>query len=213
MQDKAQQAAGVASKTLKQTYTTVGSGVKGAAKGVDERFDVSGKAQQAVEGLKQQADSADKRWQIRNRARRAYKDAERQFPRWKKQYDKFSNTLPGKVAWTAFLVWGFYSGVFFRLLNLVFLLWWLAPIFLLPLAQRANKQAQAEFARQRAAQQARQRNPFAGFGGNPFASNMGQSAGFRGSQSASQGQRSSGSAEQDGPVIDAEWTTIDEGDH
>ena len=59
---------------------------------------------------------------------------------WKKSYDSFSRTPLGKLAWTAFLVWGFYSGLFFRMLNILFLLWWIAPIVLVPLAQRANRQ-------------------------------------------------------------------------
>ena len=64
---------------------------------------------------------------------------------WKKRYDSFSRTPLGKLAWTAFLVWGFYSGLFFRMLNILFLLWWIAPIVLVPLAQRANRQVGSIF--------------------------------------------------------------------
>ena len=64
---------------------------------------------------------------------------------WKKRYDSFSRTPLGKLAWTAFLVWGFYSGLFFRMLNILFLLWWIAPIVLVPLAQRANRQVSSLF--------------------------------------------------------------------
>ena len=64
---------------------------------------------------------------------------------WKKRYDSFSRTPLGKLAWTAFLVWGFYSGLFFRMLNILFLLWWIAPIVLVPLAQRANRQVRQVF--------------------------------------------------------------------
>ena len=36
----------------------------------------------------------------------------------------------------------FYTGLAFRLLNLLFLLWWIGPLIVLPLLQAASRKAQ-----------------------------------------------------------------------
>jgi len=59
---------------------------------------------------------------------------------WRRQYNAFSKTLPGKVLWIAFLIWGFRSGLFFRLLNILSILFWLAPLIILPLARKFSQQ-------------------------------------------------------------------------
>jgi len=59
---------------------------------------------------------------------------------WRRQYNAFSKALPGKVLWIAFLIWGFRTGLFFRLLNILSILFWLAPLIILPLARKFSQQ-------------------------------------------------------------------------
>lgn len=59
---------------------------------------------------------------------------------WGRKYSQFSRTPFGQVATTAFVVYLFASGVAFKLLNILFILWWLLPIIALPLARRRNQQ-------------------------------------------------------------------------
>ena len=60
---------------------------------------------------------------------------------WGRQYSQFSKTTLGQVVTTAFVVYLFASGLAFRLLNILFILWWLLPIIALPLARRRTQQA------------------------------------------------------------------------
>ena len=77
------------------------------------------------------------------------------------------------------------------------------------LSVRRSLQAAAAQAQQQAQQQQQQQaqNPFSGFGA--FA-NMRQQQQQRQQQGGM--SKKSPYAQQDGPIIDAEWTTIDEGD-
>ena len=59
---------------------------------------------------------------------------------WTKSYSRFSQTTLGQVTNTVLVVYLFTSGLFFKLLNILFILWWLLPIIALPLARRRNQQ-------------------------------------------------------------------------
>lgn len=200
-QEKAQAATSEASKRLRSTFQTVSAGVKQTAGRVNERFDLSGKAQQTADRVKEQLEDVDEKLQFRQKARHTLADVSRQLPQWRRQYSAFSKTLPGKVLFWGLLFWGFRSGLFFRLLNIVSILFWVAPLIILPFARKFN---QRNAARQQQAQQPAQspfqpgRNPFAGFGRPPPEGSINKRQSY---------------GQQDGPVIDAEWTTIDEGDN
>ena len=51
---------------------------------------------------------------------------------WRKRYSEFSKTLPGQALFLSAVFFLFWSGIAWRLLNFVFIAWWLSPfIFLL----------------------------------------------------------------------------------
>ncbi len=58
---------------------------------------------------------------------------------WKRQYAEFSKTTLGQVVFFAAFFFLCYSGLVWRLLNLVFILWWVAPLFVLPAINHINK--------------------------------------------------------------------------
>ncbi|KAL3143053.1 hypothetical protein ABBQ38_003328 [Trebouxia sp. C0009 RCD-2024] len=204
-QEKAQAVSKEASKRVKATFKSVSAGVKKRAGQVNERFDLSGRAQQTADRLKEQLEDVDEKLQLRRKARNTLLDVRRQLPQWRRQYGTFSKTLPGQIFQFALVVWFFRSGLFFKLLNFVFVLFWIVPLILVPLARKYGRQAAAR--QQQAQQQTQQQaqnpfNRFAGFQRPP-------------QQSAANKPQTYGQAygQQDGPIIDAEWTTIDEGDN
>lgn len=58
---------------------------------------------------------------------------------WKAQYESFSQTPMGKALVFGFVFYLFYTGFVFRIINFLLLIWWLAPIVLLPLSGYINK--------------------------------------------------------------------------
>ncbi|KAK9789931.1 hypothetical protein WJX73_009412 [Symbiochloris irregularis] len=198
-----------ASDRFRSGAEEVGSRLRRTASTVDHKFDLSGKAQKAATKMKEQARAVDSKFGIQYRLRGLGDDLQRQLPKWGKQYSQFSKTSLGQVVTTAFIVYLFASGLAFRLLNILFILWWLLPIIALPLARRKNQQAQARAAQQQRQQQSIFNTIFSGMGAGR---NQQQSGGF-GRQAASNsysGKRRDYSNMADGPVIDAEWTTIDD---
>ncbi|KAK9807827.1 hypothetical protein WJX72_010389 [[Myrmecia] bisecta] len=210
VQERAAEAGKQATQKLKETYEVVEDNVKRAASEVDSKFNVSEKAQQAAYKVREGAESIDTQLGIRRRLRIAAEDAQRKWPLWRKRYNDFIRTPVGRVMFGAFIFWLVYSGLAIRLVQIVFWTMWLAPFFLIPIANKFGRKMQNEMAAQAAAQQAaRQRaaNPFrsAFFGSRP-----GPSAGPAGPAGRSRASRYEQADA--GPIIDAEWTTIDEGD-
>ena len=60
---------------------------------------------------------------------------------WQRQYAHFSRTRLGQLTFVGALAFLAYTGLLFRLLNLLFILWWLAPLLILPLSNYLNKKA------------------------------------------------------------------------
>ena len=58
---------------------------------------------------------------------------------WRRQYKEFSGTPLGRAAFLGGVFLLFYTGIAFRLLNLLFLLWWIGPLIVLPLLQAASR--------------------------------------------------------------------------
>ena len=58
---------------------------------------------------------------------------------WRKQYAAFSKTSAGQAVFVAALVFLCYTGLIFKLLNLLFILWWFAPLVILPLLSVAGR--------------------------------------------------------------------------
>lgn len=64
---------------------------------------------------------------------------------WRKQYATFSKTTAGQAVFFAGLFLLCYTGLLFKLLNLLFILWWLAPLIILPILNAAGRQASTPF--------------------------------------------------------------------
>ncbi len=62
---------------------------------------------------------------------------------WRRQYREFAATPLGRGAFLAGVFALFYTGIAFRLLNLLVLLWWVGPLIALPLLQAASRKARA----------------------------------------------------------------------
>lgn len=62
---------------------------------------------------------------------------------WRRQYKEFAATPVGRGAFLAGVFLLFYTGIAVRLLNLLFLLWWVGPLIVLPLLQAASRKARA----------------------------------------------------------------------
>lgn len=60
---------------------------------------------------------------------------------WRRQYAEFSKTTAGQVVFFGLLFFLCYSGAIWRLLNLLFILWWVAPLFVLPAINHLNRKA------------------------------------------------------------------------
>ena len=76
-------------------------------------------------------------------------DAKRLYPYYKSKTKKFVATPFGQASAVGALLFLLWTGVLGRLLNLAFLVYWLAPLLLLPLAQAGASRAQKEQQRER----------------------------------------------------------------
>lgn len=143
------------------------------------------------------ASAADAKWHLSSRARAAAVDARRLYPYYRDKTKKFVATPFGQASAVGFLLFLLWTGVLGRLLNIAFLIYWLAPLLLLPLAQAGASRAQREQQqRARAEEEARRRTRWGGaadwFGGSG-----------RGGGSSGRGESSS-SSYSEGEIIDVE---------
>ena len=150
---------------------------------------------------------------------------------WQRRYQAFLKTTPGKVATWSLVLYLIVSGLAFKLLNLLFIALWILPLLAVPLAQRRQRkvwtsacatdsglsehpdsQGLSWWVLQAAAQQQRQQAQAPrGFSVDDLLRSMGQRQSAQQTSAAQPPRRSySDIGRSDGPVIDAEWTTIDE---
>jgi hypothetical protein len=125
---------------------------------------------------------------------------QRQWPIWSKRISEFSQTTSGKVVGVGLFVLALQSGLFFSLLNWLLLLWWLSIPLSMALGSAIRKKQVEQMQQQAEEANRQQANPFAGFWNKQQA----------GSGSASKSGGSKTNWDTDGPVVDAEWSTIDD---
>lgn len=154
------------------------------------------------ERLKKRVDEAiadaDANWGVRRKFRSAVDTAQRRWPALKARANEFFATPAGQATAVALLVVLIASGALWSLLSLLWVAWW----FLIPVNLYMAEKKKGEMRRQAQEQQAQQASPFGGAWGRPFG------GGGNGGSSSSSSDRYSGS----GPVIDAEYTVIEEDD-
>jgi hypothetical protein len=204
----AQKAGSVAWTKLRKGYEVVDDSVKRTASQVNSKYDVTGKAQQAANQVSEQAKVVDTRFGVKRRLRNIQDDLQRKWPIWRKKYAEFSRTLPGQAVFLTFIFFLFRSGIIWKMLNLLFIAWWLAPFLFFVIGKFSPKASDA--AARRKAQQEQNRRRQSDFLRNAFF----------GQQFGQQKQRAPGPSESanrrkyddsdGGHVIDVEATTIDE---
>ena len=167
----------------------------------NHRFDATARA------ASEAASAADAKWRLSSRARAAAVDAKRLYPYYRDKTKKFVATPFGQASAVGALLLLLWTGVLGRLLNLAFLVYWLAPLLLLPLAQAGATRAQREqeAQRRRAEEEARRARwgPAAdwfGGGGGRGGGGVGGGGGRGGFGSGGKGPSSSS----DGEIIDVE---------
>lgn len=158
------------------------------------------------ERLKKRADEAiadaDANWGVRRRARSAIDTARRRWPALKARASAFLATPAGQAAAVAFLVVLIASGALWSMLSLLWVAWWFLIPFNLYMAEKKRGEVRKQAAQAQAQAQQQASSPFGGAGW-PFG---GASSGGGGGGGGAGGDRFSGS----GPVIDAEYTVIEE---
>ncbi|GLC34874.1 hypothetical protein PLESTB_001173100 [Pleodorina starrii] len=176
---------------------------------LDSEYELSAKAARAVRRAEETARDIDQTYGVRRRLRSARDYLARSWPTWQRQFDEFGATWYGKITIAAALCLLLSSPLFWGLLNVLLLLWWLCvPLAILML--NAAREAEARRLQEQEAEAARRAaNPFAEL----FRDAWGARATGRGPRAGAGGAaRRGGFVQQDGPVIDAEWVTIDEAD-
>jgi hypothetical protein len=166
---------------------------------LESEHNISGRLRRTQTWLSEAARDVDQEYSVRTRLRGAYEDAQRNLPLWRRQAGEFSSTPGGKAALTLLFVGLLASGLLWQLLNAAWLLWWLSiPVSLLLASQRSKAAAAAASAAAEDAARRRAQGPFGGWGG------------ARGTQASSGGNRGSGNEYGSGPVVEAEWVSLDD---
>jgi hypothetical protein len=149
------------SPKVEEAFETLKRKAKGVWQQVDDEHDVTRKLERATTKAKETALDIDQQWGVRRRWKVISEDLTRNWPRWSRQFDEFSQTPVGKVVVVVGLFALLASPFFWALLNWALLAWWI----LLPIASILTVQkAQQEAAKAQAAaaeEQERRRNPFA----------------------------------------------------
>ena len=130
----------------------------------------------------------DLKYGLRTRVRHAREDFVRMRPYWVKRFKAFRNSSIGQTVVWGLFVWAILSGLFFRLITFMLYGWFVIPLIVLPITRLVTGKQGPAGQRQRQ-QQRKAQDPF----------------------SRSQKPQSQ-SSQYDGPVIDAQWWSVDSGD-
>lgn len=203
LDEKAAAASQSAKDQLTAAYEETEQSVRRTFLKLESEHNISGRIEDAKKKATETARDIDQEYSVSRKIKATFADAKRMWPTWKRQFTNFSQTQFGKTALLVAFVTLLFSGALWQVLNVVWLLWWLSiPVSLLV----ANKS-------RRAAQQAAATGsaPFTGgrWGSSGFGSSGFGSSGFGSSSSSSNSTRGSNA---DGPVVDAEWVSLDDDD-
>ncbi|GBF96062.1 hypothetical protein Rsub_08938 [Raphidocelis subcapitata] len=152
---------------------------------LDAEFDLAGRLSSLQGRITEQTRDIDQSLGLRRRARVALEDVRRLAPTWARRAREFSSTTAGKVALTAALVAAIASGLLFKLLNLLWLSWWVGVPLSLYLADARRRKERRE-----RSERAERAAPGSGGGGGGGSGGSGFDRG--------------------GPIVDAEFVSIDE---
>lgn len=163
---------------------------------LDAEYALTEKAQKTARRLEEQAREVDQTWNVRRRLRSSVDHAQRMWPVWSRNLDAFSATWYGKSTILFVLLAVLSSSWFWKLFNLILILWWLAIPLAAMVVGSAQRQATERAAAAEAQEQQRRQNPFA---------NMFRQRGPGSSRAGPVGPQS-------GPVIDADYVVLSDDD-
>lgn len=145
---------------------------------LDAEWDLAGRWNNLQGRLSEKVQDIDQQFNLRRKVRATVEDVGRMAPLWKRQLAEFSSTTQGKATLTLLFVGLLLSGTLFKLLNLIWLGWWVSVPLSLFLANQQRQKQREE--RQQAAQR------------------------------ATGSSRDSSSWDRTGPVVEAEWVSLDD---
>lgn len=177
---------------------------------LDAEYQIQDRVSRAARRAEEQLRDVDQTYSVRRRLRNFVEYVQRMLPSWQRQFNQFAATPVGKVAVFTGIVLLASSTVFWRMLNVAIMLWMLSvplSLVLLDVARRRQAEAAAQAAAD-AAERQRRSNPFVDL----FRGRAAAGGSRSGGAAARQPQSGSSSSwkQQSGPVIDAEFTSLDD---
>eukprot|EP00879_Flechtneria_rotunda_P001703 GHRR01001865.1.p1 GENE.GHRR01001865.1~~GHRR01001865.1.p1 ORF type:complete len:286 (+),score=109.27 GHRR01001865.1:158-1015(+) len=192
---KAAAASKAAQEKLSTAYQETEQNVRRTYMKIESEHNLSAKVNQTRRWLSERARDIDQKYSMRRKVKTAADDMKRLVPVWQRQFKEFSSTQFGKASLTLAFVVLLFSGLLWQLLNMFWLLWWVSVPVSLYAASQKRKETQNQ----------------AGYtsSNNPYGSS---SSSWYNSSSSRSSSRGTG-YNSDGPVVDAEWVSLDENDN
>ncbi|KAI8471464.1 MAG: hypothetical protein J3K34DRAFT_468238 [Monoraphidium minutum] len=156
---------------------------------LDAEYDLTGRWSNLQGQVKEKAQDIDQQFSLRRKLRALTEDAKRLAPIWKRRTSEFAATTQGKAAFTFLFVGLLLSGTLFKILNLVWLGWWVSLPVSIFLADQQRRKQRGEAA--------------AAAGAAPRSAWGGRGRGGGGGGGA-------GGWDRTGPVVEAEWVSLDD---
>lgn len=186
---------------LAQRYEILADDARRGLGKLDRKLGVGKKTDYLRNEIYVRFETIDNKYGITTKVKNSVDELRRRYPDLKRKFDKFASTPTGKALGIALFVWGVFSGVYFKLLYVMFLISLFSPLFLPYLQQFVLEQQQKEQERNTGAFNTRNSwfDRFTQDRGGPGGSNQRNKNNGRG-----------GGGRDDDIVIDAEFKSIDD---
>lgn len=195
LEEKAAAATKTAKEKFAAAYEETEQNVRRTYMKLESEHNISSRVEGVKKKVTETARDIDQEYSISRKLKTAYADAKRMWPTWRRQFSDFSQTQAGKTTLLVGFVVLLFSGLLWQLLNVFWLLWWVSiPVSLLVASQGKQTAGQAGAADS--------------FTGGRWGSSSSSSNGFSSSYNSS----SRSGSNSDGPVVDAEWVSLDDDD-
>lgn len=205
LEGKARKVAEQASARAKEAAGDVKDAARRFYMKMDSEYHLEERSARLQRKVKEGLTDIDQQYHVRRKVKSLSSEVQRKLPEWQMQLNRFGQTPLGKATIIVAIVMVITSGAFWTLLNFFWLLWALSlPIALLTLDSRRRQQEAAATAQQEWTETSSTSRGTRSSLGDIFA-NWGSDKGAPKGSSKFSGQ-------QPGPIIDAEWVSLDEAD-
>ncbi|GAX79149.1 hypothetical protein CEUSTIGMA_g6589.t1 [Chlamydomonas eustigma] len=169
---------------------------------LDSEYDLTDRTQRASRRMKEAAVDIDQTYGVRRRIRRAMEWFDRSKPVWGRKFEELTSTNTGKaiVVGATFLLMT--TPIFWKVVNWIVLLWWLALPIATFMAVQKSQESAAQQTAEAEAERERRIDPL----GSMFRDAASSARGATGTRSS----KGPGRMRDEGPIIDAEWKPIDD---